>query len=807
MIKHVLIFILSLLPLAGFAQQGVGTWTMIPSFGSVDKMIDTPKKVYIFTSTKSLYSFDKENDEIYSYGVSNKLTEADISSVYYNKYAGFLAIAYTTASIDILYDNGKVVKLSDIQSASVSSGKEIKCISFCPGAMLVQTGFGLVLYDTERMVVKDSGIYSSAGDISASAVTENYIALHKTSDKSYYFMPRTKRLNNIDNFEKVANVSGNICERLERINENTIVGGVGTWNAYFITYDVDTQKATSQVIGMNQFVLINSFTPTQNGLLLQTTDAYMFVNEDLTTVKNDIPVQLKGSMLASWKGIEEVWVGNADGVGAYDFADDNCEMLVTPFKPNGLVSNLVGQLHLGKSGRLYVMPYGNSHGSTYKEWNYTAESPISIINPNGDIVDGTMVDGHLISAYQGAYTGQVRNEYSIIEHPVLTDIYLTGSLYDGVQMAVDGHVVNWYNNTNSTLDKISNSSLRAMALDYDSKNNLWVLNDPRASMSPDGTVGLIHYLPAAKFSDQPTERSDWYRCVFPTGNTSERDGRLLACKKSNIVMAGYYNSRGIYFLDNKGTLSPGDDVLAYISDFYDQDGKIVNIQQPLAMVEDNNGQIWVAHSKGVFSIPNPAKFNDSDFRINHIKVPRNDGTNFADYLLDSQTVTSIAVDSFNRKWLGTLDSGVYLVSPDGSQILEHFTTDNSYLPSNTVYTIAIDHANNAVYFGGRSGLVKYEAENAPSADDFSEVYAYPNPVRPDYNGWIIIKGLMDNSLVKIADATGNVVFQGNSQGGLMSWDGCDATGRRVKTGVYYVFASNSSDNSSKSAVTKILVVN
>ncbi len=87
------------------------------------------------------------------------------------------------------------------------------------------------------------------------------------------------------------------------------------------------------------------------------------------------------------------------------------------------------------------------------------------------------------------------------------------------------------------------------------------------------------------------------------------------------------------------------------------------------------------------------------------------------------------------------------------------------------------------------------------------MYTYPNPVRPDYTGWITVTGLMDNSLVKIADAAGNVFFQGRSEGGMVSWDGCDSAGRRVKSGVYYVFASRSSDGSSKGAVAKILVIN
>ncbi len=82
----------------------------------------------------------------------------------------------------------------------------------------------------------------------------------------------------------------------------------------------------------------------------------------------------------------------------------------------------------------------------------------------------------------------------------------------------------------------------------------------------------------------------------------------------------------------------------------------------------------------------------------------------------------------------------------------------------------------------------------------------PNPVRPDYSGWITISGLMENSLVKIADTAGNVICTGRSEGGNFSWDGCDSTGRRVRTGVYYVLASQNQQGNS-GIVAKFMVVN
>lgn len=192
--------------------------------------------------------------------------------------------------------------------------------------------------------------------------------------------------------------------------------------------------------------------------------------------------------------------------------------------------------------------------------------------------------------------------------------------------------------------------------------------------------------------------------------------------------------------------------------------------------------------------------------MNRIKVPRNDGTNLADYLLSSETVYSIAVDHSNRKWVATGNSGVYLVSENGDEILEHFTTENSFLPSNAVYAAAVDSKTNRVYFGTDKGLVSYTTSSSPAQDNYDNILVYPNPVRPDYEGPITIKGLMEGSLVKIADSMGHVVFHTRSEGGMATWDGCNESGQQVRSGVYYVLVSQNLTGSATGAVAKIVIV-
>ena len=431
-------------------------------------------------------------------------------------------------------------------------------------------------------------------------------------------------------------------------------------------------------------------------------------------------------------------------------------------------------------------------------WNYEI-SHINLIENNKlkDITPSGLTFSGLSSSGIGKKDGTLRpdNTYNIIEDPDDPEVYFVVTLYDGVYKIKNGKELTYYNQTNSTLKP--NWIYLTQAIDIDGKGNLWVADNSKK----------LSVLPSEKRKlNTPLTASDWIT-GFPTSGT-EWDPVLLACKKSNAVIYSYRDCNRIFCVDTNGTATTSDDKTYTWTSMIDQDGKefVLKGNNIYCMIEDNNGQVWVGTTQGVFIIPDPKKLTDPNMRIQRIKVPRNDGTNFADYLLDGEPIVSLAVDGINRKWIGTKNSGAYLVSDNGSKIFEHFTTENSYLPQNTIYAIACDKFSNAVYFGTTAGLVKYNSDAAPASDDYSDVYAYPNPVRPEYNGWITIAGLMDDSLVKIADAAGNVFFQGTSQGGMITWDGCDASGNRVKTGVYYVFASQNGDGTSSGAVTKIVVV-
>ncbi len=252
----------------------------------------------------------------------------------------------------------------------------------------------------------------------------------------------------------------------------------------------------------------------------------------------------------------------------------------------------------------------------------------------------------------------------------------------------------------------------------------------------------------------------------------------------------------------------------YITTLKDQDDKLYPFSSAFSNVydifEDKEGKIWILTPIGPFVINdvikafNYAQKNPGIGLVTRIKVPRNDGTNLADYLLSNTTCTAMATDSFNRKWIGTLHEGVYLLSSDGLREIEHFTTDNSPLHSNDVTSLVYDEEAKQLFIASDGGVVVYHTESSEPAEDFSNIHCYPNPLRPDYYGDIFIEGLMAKTTVSITDSTGNRIWKATCDDGSINWNARNNNGDRVAPGVYLIHGISSSD--SKGKICKLLVL-
>jgi hypothetical protein len=261
---------------------------------------------------------------------------------------------------------------------------------------------------------------------------------------------------------------------------------------------------------------------------------------------------------------------------------------------------------------------------------------------------------------------------------------------------------------------------------------------------------------------------------------------------------------GFLVVDTKGTAADGSDDLVRRFKPYDAYEDIIN--DVVCMALDKNGYMWLGTEKGPVVYYNPDRiFTEGYSRGQQILIPRKDGTMDADVLLGNDVITAIAVDGADRKWFGTESGGAFLISKDGSQQVLNFNVSNSPLPSNTIRSIGINQVSGEVYFGTDKGLVSYRGLATEGGEFFRDVYVYPNPVRENFHGDIVISGLVKDSNVKITDIAGNLVFETTSLGGQAVWDGRNFSGQRVKTGIYLVFLT--SPDGLKSHVAKLMFIN
>lgn len=340
---------------------------------------------------------------------------------------------------------------------------------------------------------------------------------------------------------------------------------------------------------------------------------------------------------------------------------------------------------------------------------------------------------------------------------------------------------------------------RCAAIQFDSKGNLWVAQSRSANnidafaITPqnqlltevDSTKFVINDMGGACYS------AGFKRITFGIG-----------AGDTKVFSAGDWGA-SLVFWNNNDDLS----LKQYKSfkSLTDQDNKSYTAYYWMCIRPDNDSILWLGSEMGVISL-DPRQAFDEDFRVNRIKYTKNEGFDDSGVLLDGIHVTWIDADASNNKWISTNTSGVYFVSPDGSEIYKHFDTTNSPLPSDQVYSVSCNRATNSVVMVTPNGVVEYFPDVTPAEDDYSNVYAFPELVKPDFTGMVTIKGLMANSNVVITDIDGNVVKTMVSDGGIALWDVCHDNGVRVDTGIYKIYASQGDTATTGEPLTQIAVI-
>lgn len=400
---------------------------------------------------------------------------------------------------------------------------------------------------------------------------------------------------------------------------------------------------------------------------------------------------------------------------------------------------------------------------------------------------------HLFSDHSAWFQGPT----SLAIDPQDNQHFLVGTFSLGILEFMGPQLVNYYNgNNNPGLENIlpNSKTTRIGGITMTDDGYAWFMNvgvkNPLRCITPSGDILSF------PVNGYRTIQNGFDRLI-QTEHNKYRFKWILGIRP-------WENCQGAIYYDGGTPENPDDDESVSFSTLTDQDGNSYNPKYFNDIAEDKDGRIWLMTSSGPFVFDSQIESFKNPGKVRRVKIPRNDGTNYADYLLGNTDCSCIMIDAANRKWIGTSENGLYVISANGLSQLEHFTIVNSPLPSDNILALAYDDLSGTVYISCEGGIVSYVTDAIKGADDYSQIKCYPNPVRSEYSGALHITGLKDNSKVRICDMSNKVVFSTLSEGGSVTWDLVGESGNRIKAGVYIIYGID--ENGKDSIVTKFLVL-
>jgi hypothetical protein len=743
------------------AQTPIGTWSDHLNYNISRSVAAGSKEIYASTGS-SILVYDKQFQQLRRLSRVNGLTETGISTIGWSEEKGVFIIAYQTTNIDLIRDN-IISNVPDISRKYIPGRKTINRIRTNGKYAYLACSFGIVLIDLEKNEINDtwkpgSGIGTTEvndiafGEGKVFAATSGGIYSADMSNPGLAYFGNWTLERSLPspegNYSHVVWAGNRVyaCRRGESFPGDSV-------------YVIDNG---SSLFRYNPGVFYRSFEPTANGFIISSGYAVIYFDSSGTmtgSVDNYGWGTPDPEQAVESNGI--TWIADATHGLVMKTGQDAFVRLTLPGPVSAdavSVTSLNGKTII--CGGSVDVSWNNIwkplQVSVYESNIWTPITSTTISDPLRALIDPSDLNHFFVSTWGGGLL-EFRNNV----------------------------IVNQYTEANSPLQTIipGKPYVRICGMAFDNDGNLWI-----TQTEVPGSIKVLK--PDGSWIVNPLTVN-----VYAVGD--------IIITKNGMKWIVLPRGDGLLVLDDNGTPDYFGDDRSKKMAVTDQENKIIS--NAFCISEDLEGNIWVGTDEGPVIYYNPSRVFDTDLRAYRIKIPRNDGSGLADYMLGTETLTSIAVDGANRKWLGTTSSGAYLLSSDGMQQLTNYNESNSPIFSNTINSISIDQKSGNVWFATSRGVLSVRGTATVGLNSFSGVYAFPNPVREDFEGNITITGLVRDTRVSITDISGNLVYKTISEGGQASWDLTTYNGKRVSTGVYVVFCA--SPEGLKSAVTKILVIN
>ena len=739
--KKILCFILLYGVMAASAQS-IGAWKDHLPYKNAIALCGYNQQLLVATES-ALFIANKSDNKLQRLSKVQGLSDVGISSI--NSNEACAVIGYSNGNIDVL-ERHLIHNLPHLKNENLLGEKRINAVSFHQEFAYLSCAFGIIELGLNDKEINNTFLLNAAGNLGVNELVFYNDSLFAATDSGLY---KASAIDNLSDFHSWSAHGGSFKIKDLATDQSVL---------YYTTNDslhVYGSKKAISPINSRSFL-----EPTANGLFLLTPNKGYLVHENGITEKHS------NDLIR--------WASDIYTSGDTTWFADNANGLVKKvvfywqrFYPEGPVTKDVFSIDVNNK-HLWVATGG------IDSWN------------NANVKEGVFwSDYHNWTQLSDTYL-EAKDVVDVASNPNNSKEVFLSTWNDGVvqlnwsdenarfektaqyhHLNTNGHLATLSPDTNST----TYGWIRVKSITFDNAGNLWgansQVNNPLFVRKNNG---------------------DWHSFMFTSTNTTNThlgDITIDNIGQKWVVVPG---GVGLVVYNDNNT----------IDEIQDDKDRVVNSSlgsgnlpstSIYSLAKDRDGEIWVGTNKGVAVFYNPENvFSGYDFDAQQILVEI-DG--YVEPLLTNETVTAIAVDGANRKWLGTQSAGVFLVSQDGTEQIHHFTEENSPLFSNTITDIAINNQTGEVYIGTSRGLLSYMSDATQGYETHQNVIVYPNPVRPEFNGIIAIKGLVEDADVKITNLNGTLVYETIALGGQAVWDGKNGFGERVQTGVYLVFTSNS----------------
>lgn len=758
------LFFLFLAPCFLIGQDFSDRWKGYFSYYNITDLNESENKIYA-AAENAYFVYDISSQSLETVTSIQGLSGNQISKIYHSETYGLTCVGYENGLLQIVMDNNqKIFTVVDIKDKiSISpNNKRINDFFEFEGILYISTDFGIAEYNLENLEFEDSFFIGTNGNqiqINQISISDGKIYAATTTEGI-----KTADLNNpnlIDFQNWQTEFSGNWKGVLSF--SNTLFGLRNNNTIYRL------ENGTASVfdaIGSN----VTGFNVSGEQLMITATDQVLAYNSNLNLEAfiNQIPdeeLSLKTSVASNG----QYFLGHTS-LGLLNFDSGDSETY-SEISPKGPLLNRIFSLTASPTD-LWI-----THGEYSQFYN-----PYPI-NRRG--LSHLTPEGWLNIDVENLGNAAVLSHVTIDpQHP--NHIFVS-SFFDGLLEIENNELIQQYDSSNSIIEGVSTN-----------------VNDNRIGSSAFDNQGNLYF--SNSLTENQIKRLNADGSFFMP-NTSEGTtdpikihSAKLVVDRNNNVFSGTLLSGIIAYNGNTDTSRAITSNVQGV-DFPD----VFDVNPNITALEvDQNSSLWIGTQAGLRILSNTSSIFEDNANVNVSPIIIEDVDGLAQELLFEQFITDITTDGANNKWISTADSGVFQVSPNGREILNIFNEENSPLPTNSVRTVAVNDETGEVFFGTTNGLLSYSSFITSENQDLENLRAFPNPVRPNYNGLVTIDGLIDGANVKITDITGNLVFEDFANGGTLQWDTRAFGKHKVASGVYFIVITGEDQIETK--VGKIMII-